>query len=276
MFAEANSSIVWTLVGWVCFLTVVILVERLRARHLQRRLLRGTAEFDAAQAEDPPSLLFPMFNAAQPPVAEVAIHQRGWSQGNWGLLSGWKEERDRTVSIRSFVLHLDDGRRVSVRTDSVNVRLACELEAASPFLPVDNGERWRWGIVRYGDRVLVDGELVDGGNVESAFGPYRNGDTTTVGTLRPHRDRPLWLMTESALARAARSRLTLHLLFVGLALATLIAILATAPIVVTLARKDQDICITIAWLAVIWLPPTWLYWWRRRRPWYERKRFNET
>lgn len=272
MFAGLHSSLVWPLVGWMCFLALVTVVERLHARHVLRRMWHGIAEVDDNKTEDPPNLLFPMFNAPQTALAVVVIRQRAWSQG---ILRGWKEEGDRTVSARSFVLRLDDGRRLAIQTDSVNFRLACQLEPATATLAKDNTERWRRGGLRYGDRLLVDGELVPAAGVESESSPYRNGKRSTDGALRPRRGRPLWLISESALEREARSQLLLHLVFLALALASLIAILTTTPFVAALFPRDQDPWIRFAWLALG--PPqiAWLYCRRRVRPWYRRYPFNE-
>jgi len=272
MFAGLHSSLALPLVGWMCLLAVVMLFERLRSRHLLRRMWRGIAELDDDKAEDVPNRLYPMFNAPQTALATVVIHQRAWSQG---LLRGWKEEGDRTVSTRSFVLRLDDGRRVAVQTDSVDVRVACELEPASPVLAADNTERWRRGGLRYGDRLLVDGELIAAAGVESEISPYRNGKRSTDGALRPHRGRPLWLMSENALKREARSQLVLHLVFLALAMASLIAIRATTPFVAALFPRDHDPWIGFAWLALGAPQIAWLYCWRRVRPWYRRHPFNE-
>lgn len=112
MFAGLHSSVALPLVGWMCLLAFVMLFERLRSRHLLRRMWRGIAELDDDKAEDVPHRLYPMFNAPQTALATVVIHQRAWSQG---LLRGWKEEGERTVSTRSFVLRLDDGRRLAVQ-----------------------------------------------------------------------------------------------------------------------------------------------------------------
>jgi hypothetical protein len=58
------------------------------------------------------------------------------------------------------------------------------------------------------------------------------------------------LTLTDALEREARSQLLLHLVFLALAIASLIAILATTPFVAALFPNDQDPWIGFAWLAL--------------------------
>lgn len=82
-------------------------------------------------------------------------------------------------------------------------------------------------------------------------------------------------MSENALKREARSQLLVHLVFLTLAIASLIAILATTRFVTALFPRDQDPWIGFAWLALGAPQIAWLYSLRRVRPWYRRHPFNE-
>lgn len=242
------SALAAVLVGWIAVLVLMVLHSELS---LRRGWWRGTA---TVSPSDPHP-----FAGVAPPIADVLIQQQPHEIGRYRGL----KEVSRTLSARPFALRLDDGRQAWVEPGS-NIRIACDLEPGGTLGIVS-----RHGVLKEGDRLLIKGEIAPEGGGEP--GPYRGSPPRVL--LRAPAGRPLWLVAASTLARHARHQRLLGLVFVALGLFSLFVLVRDVMPMSWATAADRQVW---SWMVVAGEIGLYVLCWWRIRPWYARRRFNQS
>jgi hypothetical protein len=126
----------------------------------------------------------------------------------------WRE-RSRDVRVEPFDVRLGDGRLVRVSPTDNRVTLVRELGGISDY---------RHAGVHPGDRVLVDGEMIEHRPVANT-NPYRDGDDEGAPwLLRPWHRRPLWIAFEPEARRIMRRASWFHAILMVASIGCYVAI----------------------------------------------------